>query len=126
MIEGSLEAKLPTIWTDGKAQPERSPDKAKVRREKIRDEAELRRRMSGERRCGAPKGKKVAKHHVFPMICGIGGSKSRLATAAGAIPSNTYTYRGHVQRSSIHQYVSVRFYLRIIISAYHCLQHLSW
>ena len=35
---------------------------------------------------GARKGKKVAKHCVFPMICGSGGSKSRLAKAAGAEP----------------------------------------
>ena len=30
---------------------------------------------------------KVTKHCVFPMICGSGGSKSRLAKAAGAEPS---------------------------------------
>ena len=35
---------------------------------------------------GARKGRKVAKHCVFPMICGSGGSKSRLAKAAGAEP----------------------------------------
>ena len=34
---------------------------------------------------GARKGRKVAKHCVFPMICGSGGSKSRLAKA-GAEP----------------------------------------
>ena len=33
------------------------------------------------------KGRKVAKHGVFPMICGSGGSKSRLAKAAGAEPA---------------------------------------
>ena len=33
---------------------------------------------------GARKGRKAAKHGVFPMICGSGGSKSRLAKAAGA------------------------------------------
>ena len=32
---------------------------------------------------GARKGGKAAKHCVFPMICGSGGSKSRLAKAAG-------------------------------------------
>ena len=31
--------------------------------------------------------KKIAKHYVFPMIWGSGGSKSRLAKAAGAEPS---------------------------------------
>ena len=35
---------------------------------------------------GARKGRKVAKHCVFPMICGSGGWKSRLAKAAGAEP----------------------------------------
>ena len=30
------------------------------------------------------KGSKVAKHCVFPMFCGPGGSKSGLAKAAGA------------------------------------------
>ena len=36
---------------------------------------------------GARKGRKVAKRCVFPMICGSGGSKSRLAKAAGAEPA---------------------------------------
>ena len=35
----------------------------------------------------ARKGRKVAIHCVFPMICGSGGSKSRLAKAAGAEPA---------------------------------------
>ena len=34
----------------------------------------------------ARKGSKVAKHCIFPMICGSGGLKSRLAKAAGAEP----------------------------------------
>ena len=33
------------------------------------------------------KGRKVAKHCVFPMIWGSGGAKSRPAKAAGAEPS---------------------------------------
>jgi hypothetical protein len=49
MIEGSLEVKLPTIWTnesrDGKSQREE-----KIRREKIREEKE-----SEERRCRCAK-----------------------------------------------------------------------
>ena len=36
---------------------------------------------------GAQKGRKATKHCAFPMICGSGGSKSRLARAAGAEPS---------------------------------------
>ena len=33
----------------------------------------------------------VAKHFVFPMVCGSGGSKSRLAKAASAKLSNRFT-----------------------------------
>ena len=36
---------------------------------------------------GARKGRKVAKQCIFPMIWGSGGSKSRLARAAGAEPA---------------------------------------
>ena len=61
---------------DGKSQREEN------RREKIREEKE-----SEERSSDARKGRKVAKHYVFPMVCGSGGSKSRLAKAAGAEPS---------------------------------------
>jgi hypothetical protein len=38
-IEGSLEVKLPTIWTDGKAEVGRVREE-KSRREKIREEKE--------------------------------------------------------------------------------------
>ena len=37
MSEGSFKVKLPTIWTDGKAQLGRSSGMEKVRREKVRD-----------------------------------------------------------------------------------------
>ena len=37
MFEGSLEVKLPTIWTDGKAEVERVREE-KNRSEKIREE----------------------------------------------------------------------------------------
>ena len=72
LIAGSLEVKLPTIWTDGKAEVGRVREE-KRRRMKIREEKE-----SEERRCRCSR---VAKHSVFPMICGSGGSKSRLAKA---------------------------------------------
>ena len=57
--EGSLEVKLPTIWTDGKAEVRR------VREEKSREEKESE--------------EEVAKHYVFSN--GL-WSKSRLAKAA--------------------------------------------
>ena len=79
--------KLPTIWTDEKqsqeeAEPGRNSDVEKVRREKIRDGESQKKEDAGAR-----KGRKVAKHCVFPMFCGSGGSKSRLAKAAGAEPA---------------------------------------
>ena len=55
---------------------------------------ESEKRRAEERRSGKRKSEKkedagaskVVKHCVFPMICGSGGSKSRLAKAAGAEP----------------------------------------
>ena len=58
--EGSLEVKLPTIWTDGKVG---RVSKEKGRRNKIRDEKE-----SEERRCRCAKSRKVAHYNVFPMF----------------------------------------------------------
>ena len=53
-----------------------------------REEKRRRRRKSQKKEDpGARKGKKAAKHCVLPMICGSGGSKSRLAKAAGAEPA---------------------------------------
>ena len=43
---------------------------------------------------------KVAIHCVFPMICGSGGSKSRLAKAAGAEPA------GQMRHEKVHAVVA--------------------
>ena len=58
-------------------------------------------RRKNERRedAGARKGRKVAIHYVFPMICGSGRSKSRLAKAAGAEPC------GQVRHEKLHAFV---------------------
>ena len=77
IIEGSLEVKLPTIWTDEKQRWEESEKRREEERESLR-----RKKLAVAR-----KGRKVAEHCVFPMICGSGGSKSRLAKAAGAEPA---------------------------------------
>ena len=75
LIEGSLEVKLPTIWTDEKQRWEESQ---KRREEERRSQ---KRKSQKKEDLGARKGRKVAKQYVFPMICGSGGSKSRLAKA---------------------------------------------
>jgi len=83
MTEGSLEVKLPTIWTDEKQRWEES----EKRREEKKKEDHKKRKSQKKGDPGARKGTKVAKHCVFPMVCGSGGSKSRLAKAAGAEPA---------------------------------------
>ena len=58
MIEGSLEVKLPTIWTDEKQRWEES--------EKRREEEDKKKRRSQKKEDpGARKSRKVARHCVF-------------------------------------------------------------
>ena len=52
-----------------------------------REEKDWKRKSQKKEDADARKGRRVAKHCVFPMICGSGGSKSRLAKAAGAEPA---------------------------------------
>ena len=65
----------------------KSRDGQRQREEKSRREQIKKRKSQKKEGAGARKGRKVAKQCVFPMICGSGGSKSRLAKAAGAEPS---------------------------------------
>ena len=80
LIEGCLEVKLPTIWTDGKAQVGR------VREEKRREDERRSKRRKPQKKedPGARNGQNVAKHCVFQMICGSGRLKRRLTKTAGA------------------------------------------
>ena len=55
---------------DGKSQREEKSRREKIREEKKED-------------AGARKGRKVAKHCVFPKICGSRGSKSRFTKTGG-------------------------------------------
>ena len=48
----------------------------------------------------ARKDRKVAIHCVIPMICGSGGSKNRLAKAAGAEPA------GQMREEKLHAVVA--------------------
>ena len=59
MIEGSLEVKLPTIWTDEKQRWEESE---KRRKEERRSEKRKSRKTED---AGARKGRRVGKHCVF-------------------------------------------------------------
>ena len=73
LTEGSLEVKLPTIWTNGKAEVGRVKEE-KSRREKIREEKKSRKKKMQVR-------EKVGMSRItviFCKTCGSGGSKSRL------------------------------------------------
>ena len=78
IIEGSLEVKFRQYGQmksrdgkscrDGKSQRREEKKKREERREE-------KRRSEKKEDPGARKGRKVAKHCVFPMICGSGGSE---------------------------------------------------
>ena len=63
---------------DGKSQRREEEEEEEEEEERI-----SKKRQSEKRRSRCAKGRKAAKHCVFPMICGSGRSKSRLAKAAG-------------------------------------------
>ena len=69
---------------------------------KSRDRKSQRREEKKKENPGAREGRKVAKHCVFPMICGSGGSRSMLAKAAGAEPS------GQMRDEKLHAVVAGR------------------
>ena len=71
-----------TKWTDEKKRWEESEKRRKA--EESRSE---KRKSQKKEDAGTRKGRKVAKECVFPVFCRPGGSKSRLAKAAGAEPS---------------------------------------
>ena len=70
-------------------------------RQKLRrGEDEKGRRCRKGEDAGVRKGREVAKHCVFPMFCGAGGSKSRLAKAADAETS------GQMRNGKLHEVVA--------------------
>ena len=77
----------------GKSQRREEQKREDQRRERVR-----RKKMQVREKVG-----KVAKHYrVFPMICGSGGSKSRLAKAASAEPC------GQMRDEKLHAVVGVK------------------
>ena len=98
IVEGSLEAKLPTKWTDVKAQPGRSRARKKLGRgESQKGEDKRGRRPEREkvRREKMQVREKVGKSRAtlcFSNVLCSGGSKSRLAKAAGAEPAGQMKY----------------------------------
>ena len=90
--------------------------KSQRREEKRREEERISKQRKSQKKedPGARKGSKVAKHCVFPMICGSGGSKSRLAKAAGAEPA------GQMRDEKLHAIVA-----RSTFPKSNCTKHLG-
>ena len=74
LAEGSLEVKIPTIWTDGKAEVGRVREE-KERIRKIREEKGRRKKVREKKDSETKVDAGVRKD----MFWGLGGSKSRLA-----------------------------------------------
>ena len=72
----------------------------KSQRREEKKKEDQRRESQRKEDAGARKGRKGAKHCVFPMMCGSGGSKSRLAKATGAEPS------GQMRDEKVHAIVA--------------------
>ena len=95
LIQGSFEIKSQTSDNMDRWKAEMGRVREEKRRKKLK-----KRKSRKKEDPGAQKGKKVAKHYVFPMTCGSGGSKSRLAKAAGAEPA------GHMWDEKLHAIVA--------------------
>ena len=92
-------------WKSGGGKSQRGEEKKRE---------DQRRESQKKEDAGARKDRKVAIHCVFPMICGSGGSKSRLAKTAGAEPS------GQMSDEKLHA-VSAKD-----MSTSKCTKHLSF
>ena len=79
MIEGSLEVKFPTILTDEKQRWEESGKRREEKKKEDQSRESQKKEDPGARKKVLGKSRNI----VFPMICGSGGSNSRLAKAAG-------------------------------------------
>ena len=72
----------------------------KSKGEKSQREEEWKRKSRKKEDTGARNVRKVAKRCVFPMVCGSGGSKSRLAKAASVEPC------GQMRNEKLHAVVA--------------------
>jgi len=70
MIEGSLEVKLPTIWTDGKKRWEESEKR------KEQERRSEKRQSQKKEDAGVRKGRNVVKHCVLSNVLWLRGVKN--------------------------------------------------
>ena len=84
----------------GRVRGKRRVEKRRVEERRAEERRSEKRKSQKKEDAGARKSRKVAKHCVFPMIYGSGGSKSRLAKAAGAEPA------GQMRNEKLHAVVA--------------------
>ena len=93
-------------------------DRWKVEQGRGREKRKIRRKKSKKKEdADAWKGRKVAKHCVFPMVWGSGGSKSRLAKAAGAEPA------GQMRDEKLHAVVARSTFAIQNVQSTWCSEH---
>jgi len=63
-------------------------EKRRVEERRVEERRSEKRKSQKKEDADARKGRKVAKHDVFPMICGSGGSKSRLGSLKRRVRSH--------------------------------------
>ena len=95
IVEGSLEVKLPTIWTDEKQSRAEAARRGRLEERRSEEKESGRKKMQMREKLG-----KSRNTVFFSIICGSGGSKSRLAKAAGAEPA------GHRSDEKLHAVVA--------------------
>ena len=80
-------------------------------RERLEERRSEKRKNQKKEDADARKGRKVAKHCVFPMICGSGGSKSRLAEAAeklhAVVARSTFPSQKNTKHLSVGPFLEV-------------------
>ena len=88
---------------EARSKKQEARSKKQEARSKKQEARRSEKRRSQKKDAGARKGRQVAKHCVsngIPMVCGSGGSKSRLAKVAGAEPS------GQMRSEKLHAVVA--------------------
>ena len=100
------------IWKAemGRVREKRRVEERRSEKRRVEERRSEKRKSQKKEDAGARKGRKVAKHSVSPIICGSGGSKSRLAQAAGAEPDERWKIarRGakHISKSKCTKHTS--------------------
>ena len=103
MIEGSLEVKLPTIWTDGKARGGKSQRREGQKREDQRRERVRRKKMQGCEKVGTSQNIVFFQWFVAPEGRKVGSLKRRVRShlARWEMKNSTPLWRKHISKSKV-------------------------